>query len=302
MSHFQDERDFEEEAANADLLREDSELADYEIVPGDSARTYTEDDPARLHGIAPGYITVQRDDADLTADAMKAAEDKILALVPEDQRVGVQHLISVLLDLAPGQALSPEATHALARDVLDNARKAQAPRRTLTDAEINAYPRFYPPHEADESGDTGHPCVAIGGDENDDGAVQAYVYAEDGGVVVSLHFDSAGPTADDGSGPWAYYGKDGAIPVRVIGGDGEPVYVADQHTPDLSDALTTAAHKWLAKISDAQEHGDTNAVADAGMECAMLLDTFTAITGRPYQPRGSFTPGPVSAAEGEPEA
>jgi len=302
MSHFQDGRDFEEEAANAELGREDAELADYEISPGDSARTYTEDDQARLHGIAPGYITVGADDPDLTADAMKALEDRILATVPDVQRDEVQDWISDLLDLAPGQALSPEATRDAARNVLEAARKAKAPRRTLTDAEINAYPRFYPPHEADESGDTGHPCVAIGGNEDDDGAVQAYVYAEDGGVVVSLHFDSAGPTEDDGSGPWAYYGKDGAVPTRVIGGDGQPVYVADQHTPDLSDALTAAAHKWLAKISDAQEHGDTNAVADAGMECAMLLDAFTAITGRPYQPKGSFTPGPVSAAEGEPDA
>jgi len=286
MSNFQDERDFEEEAANAALLREDGELADYEISPGDSARTYTEDDQARLHGIAPGYITVGADDPDLTADAMKALEDRILATVPDVQRDEVQDWISDLLDLAPGQALSPEATRDAARNVLDNARKAQAPRRTLTDAEINAYPRFYPPHEADESGDTGHPCVAIGGDENDDGAVQAYVYAEDGGVVVSLHFDSAGPTGEDGSGPWAYYGKDGAIPVRVLGGDGQPVYVADQHTPDLSDALVASAHgnlRYLARIT-APDDIDHEDIIDVAHALASSLRNLLAITGRPVSP------------------
>ena len=217
MSHFQDERDFDEEAANAALLREDErKLADYEIDTDDSTRTFTEDDQGNWHEVRPPVIqaAAQRDDADLTADAMKALEDQILAAVPDGQRDEVQDRISDLLDLAPGQALSPEATRDAARHVLEAARKAQAPRRTLTDAEINQYAKFYP-YGRNRDGDTEMlPAIGIGGDENGDGEVQAYVYAENGGVVISLHFDSAGPTEDDGSGPWGYYGRDGAMPTR----------------------------------------------------------------------------------------
>jgi hypothetical protein len=54
--------------------------------------------------------------------------------------------------------------------------------------------------------------------------MQVYVYARDGVLHVSLHYDSAGPGPD--GGPWAYYGPHDAIPTVVLGGDGEPVYEA----------------------------------------------------------------------------
>jgi len=101
------------------------------------------------------------------------------------------------------------------------------PARILSDWEINQYATFYPHREAaDENGTTSHPCIEIGGDANGDGAMQAYVYAEDGKLVVSLHYDTAGPD-ENGNGPWAYYGPDrNLIPTVVIGGDGQPVWQA----------------------------------------------------------------------------
>jgi hypothetical protein len=264
-----DERDYAEEAANEALLREREDLDDYTIDSPATRPALGADTPAVPH----------RDDADLVADAMKTLEDQLLAMVPADQRNTAQDLVSSLLDLAPGQALGLADTHDLARAVL-------APRRTLEDWAINTYARFYPHREAASEDDyTSHPCVALGGDEEDDGAVQAYVYAEDGGVVISLHYDTAGPD-ETGRGPWAYYGKDDAVPTRVLGGDGQPVYVAAAGVPDLSDELTEHAHSRIrqahaALAGEGQSAEEWSYLAE---ELASVLQDFLAITGRPYTP------------------
>ncbi len=112
-------------------------------------------------------------------------------------------------------------------------------RRTMTDEQINAGAKFYP-HSTDENGTVSHPCIELGGNEYGDGAMQAYVYAENGQLVVSLHYDTAGPTGDDGSGPWAYYGDGTQIPTVVIGGGGETVWEASAST-DRPRMLQTGA-------------------------------------------------------------
>jgi hypothetical protein len=104
--------------------------------------------------------------------------------------------------------------------------------RTMTDREINESARFYPHHEARDASDiTSYPFIEIGGDADGDGAVQVYVYAQDGVLHVSLDYDTAGPDRDRG-GPWAYYGPDRQIPTVVTGGNGEPVY-EELPDPDL---------------------------------------------------------------------
>jgi hypothetical protein len=130
-------------------------------------------------------------------------------------------------------------------------KNTSTPARTLADWEINQYTKFLPYVPASENnGAEALPCVEIGGDENGDGAMQVYVYAENGGVHVSLHYDSAGPTEEDGSGPWAYYGPDrDLIPTVVTGGGDEPVYVAREGVPDLSDELVNDALAPLAPAS-----------------------------------------------------
>lgn len=246
-------------------MSNDDELADYAIGPDPG----TSSEPA------------QRDDADLVADAMKALEDRILARVTDaKEQDQVRDLISDLLDLAPGQALTPEATRDVARRVLGG------PRRTLDDQEINTYARFRPYSVPVSDADTeALPAIGLGGDEDGYGEVQVYAYALDGRVIVSLHFDSAGPD-EEGSGPWAYYGRDGAIPVTVIGGNGEPVYVADAATPDLSDALTAEAHDAIRCLREVLEPDDIDHEELRGTAeiLAGVLRAFLAITGRADAP------------------
>ena len=116
--------------------------------------------------------------------------------------------------------------------------------RTMTDQEINESAKFYPHHEAtDDSDTTSHPCIELGGNEHGDGAMQAYVYAENGTLYVSLHFDTAGPVKDDGSGPWAYYGPDGAIPVRILTGDSEPAWQATATANPRGYGIMTAVYR-----------------------------------------------------------
>jgi hypothetical protein len=288
MSNAYDERDFAEEAAYEALLREDGELGDYEIDP-DAIRRQAQDAMAGHPGSTPA-VPAQRNDADLVADAMKALEGQILAIVPADQRNKAQDLVSCLLDLAPGQALGLTDTHELARAVL-------TPQRTLEDWAINQYARFYPySAPADESGDTGYPCIELGGDDNGAGGVQVYAYAEDGSLVISLHFDSAGPD-ETGRGPWAYYGRDNAIPVTVLGGNGKPVYVAAEGVPDLSDALAADAHAALAAYFAVTITGDN--LAEEGEHAQALADALAAllaVTGRPAAPYSGAEGG--SGAEG----
>jgi hypothetical protein len=237
-----DERDYAEEAANRALLEDgDGELADYEIVPM--------------------RRPVQRDDPDLVADAMRALEGRILAAVPAGQRDQVQDLISDLLDLAPGQALTAEATKDAARHVL-----------AVTDAEVNLAAKFYP--QAADSQDT-LPCVGLGGNEAGDGEVQVYVYREAGGLVISQHFDTAE------GGPWAFYGQ-GQVPVTVIGGDGEPVYVANERTPDIREW----ARRGQAALTayNAELTGDGVAGwAGIAEDLAGALTALLAAAGQPWQ-------------------
>jgi|HubBroStandDraft_3_1064219.scaffolds.fasta_scaffold454389_1 hypothetical protein len=159
-------------------------------------------------------------------------------------------------------------------------KNTSTPARTLADWEINQYTKFLPYVPASENnGAEALPCVEIGGDENGDGAMQVYVYAENGGVHVSLHYDSAGPTEEDGSGPWAYYGPDrDLIPTVVTGGGDEPVYVAREGVPDLSDELVNDA---LAALTRHAAAGTSIGKSlSAGDACAELLARFLAISGR----------------------
>jgi hypothetical protein len=113
--------------------------------------------------------------------------------------------------------------------------------RTLTDEQINQGAKFYPHHQAaDESDITSHPCIELGGDEHGDGAMQVYVYAKDGVLYVSLHYDTAGPTGDDGSGPWAYYGPDDAIPTVVKAGSETPVWQATAEANPGAETIAQA--------------------------------------------------------------
>ena len=95
--------------------------------------------------------------------------------------------------------------------------------RTLTDDEINPYAVYYPHHQDNDT--TSHPCIELGGNEDGDGAMQVYAYARNGQLIISLHFDTAGPD-EDGNGPWAYYGPDNAIPVVIDAGGETPAWQA----------------------------------------------------------------------------
>jgi hypothetical protein len=265
-------------------MSNDGELGDYAIDP-DEIRRQAQDAMAGRPG---------SDDADLIADAMRELEKRILARVPDaKEQDQVRDLLSDLLDLAPGAAQNPWAARETARRVL------AGPGRTLDDEEINTYAVFFKHHQAADSSDiTSYPCVALGGDEDNDGAVQVYVYAQGGGLVVSLHFDSAGP-AEDGSGPWAYYGTHHAIPATVIGGNGEPVYVAAEGVPDLSDALTAEAHDILARLREVLEPDDIDHEELRGTAEILggVLRAFLEITGRPNTP-GNLPEGGFRAEGG----
>jgi hypothetical protein len=260
-----DERDFDEEAANRELLDSSDGEADYEITPADTELL------AARHAAERGALTARhsaereaegfgQDDPDLVADAMTALEKRILAAVPAGQRSAVAEQISDLLAMHPGDEMTPKAAREIARKVLAGA-----------DDEINARAKFYPLHKAtDDEEWTGHPCIGLGGNEAGDGEVQVYVYYEAGGLVISQHFDTAE------GGPWAAYG-DGAIPVTVIGGDGLPVYVANEQTPDIGE---WAARGWLA-LSELQDAGIED---DATQDVADALTALLAAAGRPWQP------------------
>jgi hypothetical protein len=116
--------------------------------------------------------------------------------------------------------------------------------RTLTDQQVNQYANFLSYASPEENNDAeALPCIELGGDENGDGAVQVYAYAEDGAVIVSLHFDTAGPTEEDGTGPWAYYGEDGQnIPVVVKMGGGEPVWQATEGANPAGQTIAQAVY------------------------------------------------------------
>lgn len=125
--------------------------------------------------------------------------------------------------------------------------------RTLSDRQINQYATFLPytPPEAD-NGAEAMPGIVLAGDENGDGGVQVYAYAENGQLIISVHYDTAGPD-EDGDGPWAYYGPRNAIPVIILGGSGEPVWQATAEVnPDArphAPATPGALRSWIGTLT-----------------------------------------------------
>jgi hypothetical protein len=157
----------------------------------------------------------------------------------------------------------------------------KATARTLADWEINQYAVFLPYAPATGDDDTeALPGVVLAGDEDGQGGVQVYAYAQDGAVVISLHFDTAGPD-EDGRGPWAYYGPEqNRIPVVIDTGGNQPVYVAREGVPDLSPELVQDALAALGTHSLGVRKGRMGDRVSGGDRCAELLARFLDITGR----------------------
>jgi len=119
---------------------------------------------------------------------------------------------------------------------------AHAPARTLTDKQINQYAMFLPYQPATGNNDAeALPCIVLAGDEDGNGGIQVYAYARDGQLIISVHYDTAGPD-EDGRGPWAYYGPGNAIPTIVETGGSDPVWQATAAANPGAQGIAQAVH------------------------------------------------------------
>ena len=112
----------------------------------------------------------------------------------------------------------------------------------LTDEQINSSAMFLPYARPRTTDYEALPCIVLAGDEDGNEGVQVYAYASDGKVIVSVHYDTAGPD-EDGDGAWAYYGPQHQVPTVVKAGDADPVW---QATAEANPGAETIAQAVLA--------------------------------------------------------
>lgn len=140
-----------------------------------------------------------------------------------------------------------------------------APARTLSDEEINQYVQFLPYLPAILNNDAeALPCLVLAGDEDGSGGAQVYAYAEDGQLVISVHYDTAGPDAD-GRGPWAYYGPEAnLIPTVFKAGSENPAWQATaEANPGAETIAQAVAAAYLRGWDDRGVFRDSPVLRDA---------------------------------------
>ncbi len=115
--------------------------------------------------------------------------------------------------------------------------------RALTDEQVNQYAVFLPYQAASQNNGTeALPCIVLAGDEDGNDGVQVYAYSKDGQVIVSVHYDTAGPD-ENGHGPWAYYGPDrNLIPTVVTAGDADPAWQATAGVNPGAETIAQAVY------------------------------------------------------------